>query len=304
MGSRLSNDKYLIAHIDKSEIGLSGDPMFRYDFNKTINDMVFGLKDCMDCSVSEHKGQGNYGRLKRITYDNGIIDIFFHRKANVPYYIDTLGFMRITSTDKTDYTEHHSTLSTIEELLDEYDQTYSLRRVELALDTMDKDTGNLMYSNTVPKYFQGDVRLIGDTLYQHSPMSSRCFRSYSRECGGSSIYRTEISFNRDWLRQQEYETHNQIINNSNDIVERNLSLQVPRLDKIEKDYSTSRLSKGTGLDDYVSACKINSAMGLSLLMEGSQLPAREALRRYFKPMTLPPVVVPILAESRTLSAYC
>jgi hypothetical protein len=310
MYSRLDN-RYLIANIDKCEYGMAGDWILSDYFNIAMYHVAGQLEEIGDFKITEHKGTGNYKRMKRIQSDEELIDMYYHRKKEVPLYIKTMGYIRVVSKKKEDYTEHHRILGQLEMILNEYQPEWYMRRCELSMDTRDSKIGYLMKARSVPRYFQGNCRVVGDTLYQHKLTSTKSFKHYAREVNDTDIYRTEISLSRNWIRQQEYSSTMDILSNAETICRDSLMLKEPLLEKIKNDCYSGRIGKKCAneeVESIIQGHQVNTGIGLSLLLNSTTLPQREVLRRYYRSLEFPQIFTPNdykkLEQCCTLSAYC
>ena len=307
MGNKLINYGILTLHADKSVVSLKGYPRDHPNLDTVIRD----ISQCGELqSVGDHRVKGLYRRFKRYDYGDGLVDVFYDRDLSVKPWIEVVCSIRATSADKMDYGKHHGRLLSLDKILQAHETPFHISQIEFAVDTTDRAIGTDLARYAFPKWRRGKSLQVVDSAgqvcvqegvndsgmeqYYNTRADNRQWHCYERACEGGTLYRTETTFRRGYLRPKRIDTHKQALEQAEALVRGNMSWKVPREDKIRKDYRQfKRAGKHKDFTDLpVESYLDRSSVGLfELLLDRTGFERAEINRRYFHTERFPQVCV-------------
>lgn len=327
IGTNLINEKHLRFNIDKSQISIPqahGERFYRgnneWEFlSKNIQGIAEDIAGRINGTVEgDYWAEKPWRRMKRITYDSGLVDVFYDRdfskagRSNVY----NLASVRFTSDDKVDYRGSYQARLEADTVLSDYALGFHIYEAEMPIDTLDPETGQALRRYGVLNRWRGEARRgvddgdrpieqgfnqDGNRCYQNGRQFSKDCLAYEKELGNLTIYRFEPTYRRQYLRPRKIDNHQDLLDNAGRIVSDTLCLKVPKVPKIQKYLRSLSAGKKSWLTRYLGALGLTEAvitdpsvelpaMGwVHILASGAGLDKAKDRTKYFETYSFPEV---------------
>jgi hypothetical protein len=306
----------LYAHLDKTLVSVMGSVHEKKQIDKDIKEIARSLEWCLTEGKAKYtwvpvKGYG-FQKMAVITYRSGQVEIRYdkrfagnRKKASDRKFI--MAQIKLTCSDKLDYSRHHETCLLVDSLLDQKWSTrdFHIRAVELALDTLDQETGRFYAKAMVPqradlhgweckKGYKAQKWLRdAEGQYYQLRQDNRQWHCYVHWYRQVPIWRIEFRANWKYLKPKGLSSHGKILESLTDLIKLNMRFMRPKVGDLPKAHRRFRQQRKhyaftrQGFEKYLKWESFSTPAWLIDLRErlGS------GADRYFETLEFPEIVI-------------
>lgn len=251
--SRLLNTEAVYCHIDGLFLSIMGYPEQVPDMQILYHDIIMALKDQYLCRILDCPAKSPYSRQKMITYQDGQLSLLYGKRwyKDVPHK-QVIGAIRLTSSNKKDYRQHHEMIRFIENVVNRTWKDWHFTRLEISLDACNEADGHMMFKAIMPKNADKTGLILttgkppkqgwllnGEHQYYQTRACNRQFHTYPRP--DESIWRAEITFMWKFLKSKAWKIrrYEDIMNKILRLIDSNIAWLSPCWSKIQALYQRS-----------------------------------------------------------------